>query len=273
MANRVFARITHTALLSASLFLTGCEVIEYHPYDTRISGETDLNRRNMERIETECLGRDTIRFAVISDTQRWYDETRAAIDAINARDSIDFVIHCGDQADFGLTREFEWMRDELLRLHVPFVCLLGNHDCLGTGTDVYRTIYGTPNFAFDAGPVHFLCLNTNAFEYDYSVPIPDFSFISADRDALPATTRRTVVAMHAQPFSEQFNNNVAELFQGELHKYPGLAFCLSGHGHTTQAVDLYGDGIYYYECTSAKGREYLLFTLSAQGMTYEAIPY
>ena len=39
------------------------------------------------------------------------------------------------------------------------------------------------------------------------------------------------------------------------------------------AVDLYGDGIYYYECTSAKGREYLLFTLSAQGMTYEAIPY
>lgn len=255
------------------MFLTGCEVIEYHPYDTRISGETDLNRRNMERIEAECLGRDTIRFAVISDTQRWYDETRAAIDAINARDSIDFIIHCGDQADFGLTREFEWMRDELLRLHVPFVCLLGNHDCLGTGTDVYRTIYGTPNFAFDAGPVHFLCLNTNAFEYDYSVPIPDFSFISADRDALPATTRRTVVAMHAQPFSEQFNNNVAELFQGELHKYPGLAFCLSGHGHTTQAVDLYGDGIYYYECTSAKGREYLLFTLSAQGMTYEAIPY
>ena len=178
MADRVFARITHTALLSASLFLTGCEVIEYHPYDTRISGETDLNRRNMERIEAECLGRDTIRFAVISDTQRWYDETRAAIDAINARDSIDFVIHCGDQADFGLTREFEWMRDELLRLHAPFVCLLGNHDCLGTGTDVYRTIYGTPNFAFDAGPVHFLCLNTNAFEYDYSVPIPDFSFIS-----------------------------------------------------------------------------------------------
>ena len=157
--------------------------------------------------------------------------------------------------------------------NIPWAPVLGNHDCLGTGTDVYRTIYGTPNFAFDAGPVHFLCLNTNAFEYDYSVPIPDFSFISADRDALPATTRRTVVAMHAQPFSEQFNNNVAELFQGELHKYPGLAFCLSGHGHTTQAVDLYGDGIYYYECTSAKGREYLLFTLSAQGMTYEAIPY
>ena len=65
MANRVFARITHTALLSASLLLTGCEVIEYHPYDTRISGETDLNRRNMERIEAECLGRDTIRFAAI----------------------------------------------------------------------------------------------------------------------------------------------------------------------------------------------------------------
>ncbi len=270
---KVFTTIARAAVLGTIGLLAGCDLIEYHPYDTRVEGEVDINRRNIERIETACADRDTVRFAVISDTQRWYDETRAAVAAINARDSIDFVIHCGDLADFGLTREFEWMRDELNRLHAPYVCLLGNHDCLGTGADVFRTIYGQPDFAFDAGPAHFLCLNTNAFEYDYSVAIPDFAFIKSDREAVADGITRTVVAMHAQPGSEQFNNNVSELFQAELHKYPGLSFCVCGHDHHTQVEDLFGDGINYYECGAAKGREYLLFTLSTKGMTYEVVRY
>ena len=66
----------------------GCDIIEYHPYDTRFDGERDINRRHIEQIEVACAGRDTIRFAVISDTQRWYDETRAAVAAINSRDSV-----------------------------------------------------------------------------------------------------------------------------------------------------------------------------------------
>lgn len=265
-----------TAFVAAAAVMglpVGCDIIEYHPYDTRFDGERDINRRHIEQIEVACAGRDTIRFAVISDTQRWYDETRAAVAAINSRDSVDFVIHCGDQADFGLTREFEWMRDELNRLRAPYVCLIGNHDCLGTGSDVFRAMYGNPDFSFNAGTYHFVCLNTNAFEYDYSVPIPDFSFLLADREATPATTTRTVVAMHAQPFSDQFNNNVANVFQSELHKYPGLSFCVSGHDHHTRTSDLFGDGINYYQVGSAKGREYLFFTLTPNDIRYEVVRF
>lgn len=57
------------------LLLGGCDMIEYHPYDLDIDGETDVNRRNIERIETATYRKEEIRFAVISDTQRWYDET------------------------------------------------------------------------------------------------------------------------------------------------------------------------------------------------------
>lgn len=31
------------------LLLGGCDMIEYHPYDLDIDGETDVNRRNIER--------------------------------------------------------------------------------------------------------------------------------------------------------------------------------------------------------------------------------
>ena len=82
-------------------------MIEYHPYDLDIDGETDVNRRNIERIETATYGKEEIRFAVISDTQRWYDETEDAVEALNQRDDLDFVLHTGDMSDFGLKLEFE----------------------------------------------------------------------------------------------------------------------------------------------------------------------
>lgn len=32
--------------------LSGCGMIDYHPYDVRISGETEVNAHNIERITT-----------------------------------------------------------------------------------------------------------------------------------------------------------------------------------------------------------------------------
>lgn len=259
---------------TASILLSACDVFDYHPYDTRVSGEHDINAKNAARIEAAMAGRDSVRFALISDTQRWYDETRAAVKSINARGDVDFVIHCGDISDFGMTKEFELQRDILSRLHMPYVVLLGNHDCLGSGADVYRWMFGSPDFSFDAGDAHFVCLNTNAFEYDYSTAVPDFTFLKNDREAVRSGIRRTVVAMHAMPTSEQFNNNVAEVFQYQIKKYPGLAFCLCGHGHTMQEFDLFDDGTLYYECNAAKKRQYRIFTLTKDGgYTHEIVKY
>ena len=47
-------------------------------------------------------------------------------------------------------------------LHVPYVALIGNHDCLGTGAETYKAVFGPTNFSFIAGDVKFVCLNTNA---------------------------------------------------------------------------------------------------------------
>lgn len=256
------------------LTMTACDMIDYHPYDARVSGKHHINEANMARIEEQCAGRDSLRFVVISDTQRWYDETNDAVRHINARGDVDFVVHCGDVSDFGVTREFTLQRDILEKLHMPYVVLLGNHDCLGTGADVYRYVFGDPNFSFDAGDTHFVCLNTNAYEYDYSTAIPDFTFIRSDRKALSPEVRRTVVAMHAQPLSEQFNNNVAEVFEEEILKYTGLQFSICGHGHAVHADDHFSDGNIYYECAAAKSRSYLLFTLKKDGTyDYEVVQY
>ena len=262
------------AMNVCGMLLAGCDMIDYHPYDTKIDGAHDINRSNTLLIEQRLAGRSEITFAVISDTQRWYDETEKAVKSINARNDIDFVVHCGDISDFGVTKEFTLQRDILQKLHMPYVVLLGNHDCLGTGTDSYRYIFGNTNFSFNAGDTHFVCLNTNAIEYDYSTPIPDFAFIRTDKQGLPASVTRTIAVMHAMPHSDQFNNNVADLFEQEIKDYPSLCFCLCGHGHKRQVDDVFGDGMYYYECGSAKSREYLVFTLTNDGgYSHEVVQY
>jgi predicted MPP superfamily phosphohydrolase len=152
-------------------------MFESHPYDVHITGERNLTQKNIDLIEQQTKGKKSIRFAVISDTQRWYDETEDAVKAINARGDIDFVVNTGDMSDFGATKEFLLQRDIYSKFNMPNVCVIGNHDHLGTGLDTYKAVFGDTNFAFTAGNVRFICLNTNALEYDYSEPVPDFTFI------------------------------------------------------------------------------------------------
>lgn len=264
----------HAACTAAFLLLQGCDLIDYHPYYAGFDGAKDINARNISRIEKGTEGRKALHFAVISDTQRWYDETAAAVRDINGRKDVDFVIHCGDLTDFSATKEFELMRDELEKLAVPYVCLIGNHDNLANGAYVFRAMFGKENYSFTAGDTHFVCIDTNALEHDYSTPIPDFAFLEDDISSVTPSTKRTVVAMHAMPYSDQFNNNVATLFQDKIKEYPGLQFCLCGHNHQTDVLDLFGDGIKYYECGAAKKRQYLLFTLTEEGgVDYEVVDY
>ena len=248
-------------------------MIEYHPYDTRIEGETGLTEKNVRLIEEKTRGKREFRFAMISDTQRRYDETEKVVELLNRRGDIDFVLHGGDVADFGETKEFLWARDFLNKLQMPYVCLLGNHDCLGTGFDVYQKVFGEDNFAFTAGNVRFVCLNTNALEFDYTQAVPDFTYIESQIRQMPGQVTQSVVAMHAPPFSEQFNNNVARVFQAYLKQLPDLQCCIYGHVHSLGETDFFGDGTMYYACPCAKKRIYLLFTITPDNYTYEVVSY
>lgn len=260
-------------LLVFTGMLGGCEMIEYHPYDVRLE-DHGLNAANIKRIEETCAGKDTIRFVWMGDSQRWYDETKAFVDDVNKRDSIDFVMHGGDISDFGMNREFEWVHDIMQDLTVPYVALIGNHDILGNGLHVYEEMYGPLNFSFVAGTTKFVCLNTNALEFDYSYPVPDFQFIQQQAaDTVFRDYKRTVVAMHANPDGDQFNNNAAQPFQDYITRMRKLMFCLHAHAHGLMVNDFFDDGIIYYGCAAMKDRSYMLFTVTGDTYSYEVVYY
>lgn len=263
------------AALVGAFALASCDsVFDVHPYDVHVDGDKNVNAANIAKIEQAVKSKDTIRFAVISDSHQWLKDLESAVQNINDRgDSIDFVIHCGDVSDFGATQEFQWTRDRMQKLKKPFVVLLGNHDCLGTGDKTYRVVFGNPDFSFIAGRVKFLCLNTNAIEYDYSRPVPNFDFMEEERTADSLSFDRTMVFMHAAPYSEQFNNNVAKVFNFYIHQMPGLMCCVYGHGHHTKASEIYEDGTMFYETSSVYFKEYYIFTVTPEGYSYEIVKF
>ena len=278
--NKYISRLWHKSQLFAMaqgclLCLWSCDtVFDVHPYDVKVRGDKNVNAANIEKIEQAAKNKDTIRFAVISDSHQWLDNLQSAINDINSRgNSIDFVIHCGDVSDFGATQEFIWTRDKMQKLQKPFVVLLGNHDCLGTGERTYSVIFGDPDFSFIAGHVKFLCLNTNAIEYDYSRPVPNFDFMEEQRTADSLYFDRTMIFMHAAPYSEQFNNNVAKVFDYYTQKMPNLMCCVYGHGHHTYESDIYGNGTMYYETSSVYFHEYYIFTITPKGYSYEIVKF
>jgi Icc-related predicted phosphoesterase len=248
-------------------------LFEYHPYDIRkTTGNYDLNNSNILRIEQSNDDQDTLRFAFMADTQRFYDETAAFVREVNQHEDIDFVIHGGDITDFGMSKEYLWVNDILKKLRVPYVALIGNHDVVGHGKIVYENIYGDLNFSFKFRNTRFICLNTNALEFDYSTPVPDFDFMAGFLTDT-VDVNRTIVVMHAPPYDVQFNNNAVVTFNNILERYENLQFCLHAHTHRREVNDYFNNGIIYYGADDMAGRNYLLFTVAGNSYTYSVVNF
>ena len=68
------------------IFLSACDLIDYHPYDGRLTiSERDINDHNIPLIEAATKDKDTIRFVLMGDTQRSYDETEDFVKHINTQ--------------------------------------------------------------------------------------------------------------------------------------------------------------------------------------------
>lgn len=253
------------------LLLSSCDkVFDIHPYDVKIDGETGINAKQMAIIENKFANKDTLRVAFISDTHLWLADAKDQVADVNKR-NVDFVVHCGDLTDTATNKEFEWSHDILKGLNCPFVALIGNHDFLGTGDQTYEVMYGPLDFSFIAGRVKFLCLNTNATEYDYLAAIPNFDWMEEEMKKDSVLFDRTIIIMHAPPYSDQFNNNVCKAFRRYLDFFPGLMCCVYGHNHNDTVIEFYNDGLVFYGIDCAEDRNYRIFTITPDGYEVEQI--
>lgn len=90
------------------LQLASCnDVFEYSPYVIDFDEhETNLTQKNMDRFLSKEVS-DTITIALAGDSHRFYDESEELVSTINNHHAIDFFIHTGDIADYGIPRQYQ----------------------------------------------------------------------------------------------------------------------------------------------------------------------
>lgn len=154
------------ALTVAALALASC--MDPTPFGTDTQ-DHDLNRANSEQL-LATPGSGPLRFVAIGDTHDAYDELARTVEHINSRDDVDFVVHVGDVTNLGLLKEFEWTQEALSRLTMPVFVVLGNHDAISSGKEVYRNMYGDFDFAFLYEQHKFVFFNSNSVEFSDQAP-------------------------------------------------------------------------------------------------------
>jgi 3',5'-cyclic-AMP phosphodiesterase len=255
------------------LFALGCENIEYNPNEIILkSADQETIAKNISTLSNNKNSNDTIRFVVMGDAQRWYDEATELTSQINKLKNIDFVIQTGDLTDFGLLQEYNWMKEILDQLDVPYFPVIGNHDLVANGGGVYKEMFGDYNFSFVFGNTKFVFLNTNSLEFGFHAPVPNLNWLEQEI-ALTEDYENVFLTMHVPPMSMEFNPELKDDFKNELNNNQQLIGVLHGHTHNFQVTEDFLENISLVGADAVEKRTYLLYTIVGQNISYEKIPF
>ncbi|MEJ8757094.1 metallophosphoesterase [Pontibacter sp. H259] len=262
-------KILFTALALAAFAMQACDKFEYSPYEVRLNdNERQLNQKNIDRITSQDLPENaTITFALISDTQGFYEDTDAIVNHLNARNDVQFVMHNGDITDFGLLKEFRLINERLGKLKVPLVTIIGNHDAVSNGKQIYQEMYGPFDFSFTLGHSKFILMNTNNWEFNGSAPNLDWLEQQLqDR----ASYKQVFVLSHIPPTSSAFGEANSQRYRQLMNTYH-VSMSIHGHNHSFEAYQLEEGGTRYLNVGDADDEEYIVLRASASKVTFERI--
>lgn len=246
-------KTTCRLLCLAFLFLSCKKIIQFHPEEVRVAYH-HLNQENIEKIES-AAAKSEYSFLVVSDLQRFYDETAEFVKHVNELKNFEFVLVTGDITYFGLNREFNLITEELKKLNAPFVVVIGNHDMLGNGRSIYKEMYGMENGSFQFGLDEFIYFNSNGREVGFDGTLPDLNWLEG---ALfdSHDDRMIFCISHVPPFSGDFDPALEKSYQQLLAATPNVALSMHGHDHSFMSREYYKDGIIYLVTSTVNDRSF-----------------
>ena len=254
-------------------FCFSCDgLFQYNPNQTIFKdSERNLTIKNLDKIKG-LPQTDTMRFILMGDTQRWYDESSDFVKSANSQRGISFVVHAGDISDFGLSQEFKWVNEIMLKLKYPYVTVIGNHDILANGPIDYQKMYGALDYSFDFGNNKFILINTNSREYIFNGSVPNLPWLKAQLADNP-NHKNAIVIAHVPPFDADFDPAMQQQYADILASDPNVKFTLYGHQHTFKEGEFYEDGVHYFVTTSMGDRGYLVVTTWKGGYRIDKVEF
>lgn len=230
-------------VLSGLMAVSCSQVFEYSIFDAEVPEDLTHTHRQasqaLKEIEQQNLHKKSFRFALLADSHIYFDELMQAVDMINQDSSIHFVLHAGDMADGGLLREYELFHSIMDRLSRPYFTVIGNHDVLANGRDVYSQMYGPENYSIDFLDHQFVFFNNVVLELHPETP--DFAWLENELQAGREYKKQFVMA-HIPVWHQNLTDEIALQYRTLMTRYN---VSLSMHGHDHHPNQLYIKGIDY----------------------------
>ncbi len=254
-----------------SIFLISCKkTFTYNANEIQIEQkDRDQNIKNIERLRSKSKN-DSFNFVVISDTQRFYDELDDFVEKINSYPDISFVVVNGDMTDFGLRSEYLWISHRLQKLSFPFLAVIGNHDMLGNGLELYNDMYGPENFGFSFSGYKFIVLNSNSQEVGHNGSLPDTTWLKQELSAT-SSQQKIFIISHIAPFSGDFDRSLEQAYIRMLTNNGNVIYSIHGHEGISYLGQPYGPPVNYLVVNSIKERSFVLIKVKSNNTEVEEI--
>ncbi|MEN7548308.1 metallophosphoesterase [Rapidithrix thailandica] len=250
------------------------QCISYSPFEITLEDhEKDLTQKNLNRLLDNPTGNsDTVTFAFIGDTQRFYDASTDFVNVLNKRSDIEFVIHSGDISDFGLDLEFSLMAEILGKLKVPYLTVIGNHDIIYNGRRIYEQMFGPMDYSFTYKGFRFVMLNTNGREFGFSGKVPDIPWLD---EQLSDTShyKNALVIQHVPPGNDDFDNTLETSYAQTLSKWGKTLLSMNGHNHDYSIGEPYNDGVTYLNSFSTSKKSYVVVKIWEGGFSHVVVDF
>ena len=221
-------------IVAAFGFLTGTpscsDLFDYSPYLIDFDeSNTNVNQKSIDKLKSKSAT-DTITIAFTGDTHNYFDELHDFVDKVNSDSRIDFVVHVGDIADFGLPKQYLWGNSYLLKLKVPYLVAIGNHDLVSNGKDAYEVMFGTLDFSFVYQRISFVFLNTNSREFAFNRRVHDLTWL-AERLQPSGDFDKAAIICHVPPDDADFDPNLKDDFYATIGQNKNVIMLAHGHQH------------------------------------------
>lgn len=201
--------------------VVSCEAPEFSPWQKNIRYK-DLTAENIAKIKNISQEPTPFKVAFVADPQAVTGHLKKIFKIINLRDDIDFIVIAGDITDLGLKEEWEIVGDFIEESNKPVVTVVGNHDGLSKGKDIYQRMFGAFNYSFVHKGVKFVFWNNNYYEWGD----PDYQWLMKETESHPFVTS----VVHQPPYSGTLDESQEEKWRN-IRNQPNHKITVAGHLH------------------------------------------
>jgi predicted phosphodiesterase len=171
----------------------------------------------------------------------------------------EFTLVLGDLTDRGLQQEFNWFADIVKRFDKPVLTVVGNHDGLSKGKDIYREMFGEFNYSFIYRDIKFIAWNNNPYEFN----APDLGWL---RDEVESHSR-VIVYAHQPPYGGSITD-AQEAEWKEIRQSPNMIASIHGHTHKFNYYVEAGTGVPVYTTSRVENTKFGYMEIKADGVVF-----